>query len=70
MIFLFRKTAFIIGGPGAGKQVIFAPIADSKSILVDVSNKVAAAQAAGLLSLRSTGGANAPKGYAGGVKVV
>ena len=49
---LCRKTKLIIGGPGAGKQVIFEPVEDPKSMLVDVATKIADAQKRGGLTTR------------------
>jgi hypothetical protein len=46
MIFLFRKTALIFGGPGPAKQVSFLPDEKPELLLRSVANDVTTAQRA------------------------
>ena len=54
MIFLFRKTALIIGGPGPAKQVSFLPFEEPATLLRSMAVKVAALQAKAADELRDT----------------
>jgi hypothetical protein len=45
MIFFFRKTALIFGGPGPAKQVSFEPNEDPEAFLRDIGDTIKEAQA-------------------------
>lgn len=44
MIFFFRKTSLILGGPGPAKQVAFLPDEHPEKLLRDVASHVQAGQ--------------------------
>jgi hypothetical protein len=54
IIFFFRKTSLIIGGPGPAKQVAFLPIDEPVTLLRSMAVKVAALQAKAADELRDT----------------
>ncbi len=58
MIFFFRKTALILGGPGPAKQVAFFPSEEPEKLLRSVAGRIAALQQQALLEQESTSGAD------------
>jgi hypothetical protein len=63
MIFFFRKTALILGGPGPAKQVAFFPSETPELLLRSVAGKIAALQEQAQMEQESASGAE--KIYAG-----
>ena len=58
MVFFFRKTALILGGPGPAKQVAFYPSEEPEKLLRSIAGKIATLQAQAQLEQESASGAD------------
>ena len=65
MLFFFRKTALIMGGPGPAKQVAFFPSEEPEKLLRSIAGRIAALQAQAQAQLEQESASGADKIYRG-----